>query len=98
MSLAQKLIAAGALLGGGAAVFLAMAPGPALEEYIPGLLTFAFSGIAAWGGILNAEDPRRSLRTILGAAVGGLVSGGLLFIPAAVFLAAAAIVTWRKHK
>lgn len=101
MTLAQKLALGGAVLGTLAALYmLSVAYGGSLgvEGFIPGLLTMAFSAIACWGCFQIPHAPKRSLRPLLGALAGGLISAGLFYAPAALALAAAAGLAWQSSK
>lgn len=92
---------AGAILGGAAGIFLlGQAAGGlmSLEEFVPGLLTVAFSVFAIWGCYLIPINPKRALRPLLGSLVGGLIIAGLLFLPAALALAGSAYLTWRVRQ
>ena len=101
MTLSQKITLAGVAWGTGAAVFSlgqAVAGGISPEAAVPGLLALVFSAVGAWGSSLISSNKSKSLRMLLACALGGLVSVDILYVPAAILVAAAALMVWRTDK
>jgi len=101
MDTVNKLVVAGAVLGGTAGIFLlgqGLGTSPSLEAVVPGLLSLAFAGLGVWGGVRAAADSKKGLRALIGAAIGGLLAADILFIPAALALLVAAFLAWQKGK